>query len=224
MVIQDDPTAVLELTGLTKRFGAVLANDGVDLRVRPRTLHALVGENGAGKSTAMRILFGMYRPDAGEIFVNGKRVRFKTPLDAIKVGIGMVHQEFMLAGPHSVLDNIIVGAEPGRWGSVGRAQARARLERPENTVLVSVASAWEIEIKRAIGKLDAPDDLRQQIARHRFLELPIQLRHVERLRKLPPLHRDPFDRILVAQALADELTLVTRDRGILAYEVKSLVC
>jgi PIN domain nuclease of toxin-antitoxin system len=101
---------------------------------------------------------------------------------------------------------------------------RERLQRAENTILVSVVSAWEMEIKRAIGKLDAPDDLHQQMSRHRFLELPIQIRHVECLRRLPPLHRDPFDRMLVAQALSDDLTLVTRDRQILAYPVKSLVC
>ena len=77
---------------------------------------------------------------------------------------------------------------------------------------------------RALGKLDAPDDLLQQMKRHRFMELPVHIRHVQRLGKLPPLHRDPFDRMLVAQALADDLTLVTRDRRILAYPVKSLVC
>jgi len=103
-------------------------------------------------------------------------------------------------------------------------RARERLEQAETTVLVSVVSAWEIEIKRAVGKLDAPDDLIQPLARHRFFELPIHLRHVQRLRRLPQLHRDPFDRMLVAQALADDLTIVTRDERILAYPVKTLVC
>jgi PIN domain nuclease of toxin-antitoxin system len=104
------------------------------------------------------------------------------------------------------------------------SEARDRLERAESTVLVSVVSAWEMEIKRALGKLDAPDDLLQRMKRHRFMELPVHIRHVQRLGKLPPLHRDPFDRMLVAQALADDLTLVTRDRRILAYPVNSLVC
>jgi PIN domain nuclease of toxin-antitoxin system len=104
------------------------------------------------------------------------------------------------------------------------SEARERLERAESTVLVSVVSAWEMEIKRALGKLDVPDDLLQQMKRHRFLELPVHIRHVQRLRKLPSLHHDPFDRMLVAQALTDDLTLVTRDRRILAYPVKSLVC
>ena len=103
-------------------------------------------------------------------------------------------------------------------------EARRRLEQAGNTVFVSVVCAWEMEIKRALGKLDAPDDLPLQMERNRMFELPVHLRHVQRLRKLPTLHRDPFDRMLVAQALADDLTLVTRDQRILAYPVKHLVC
>jgi len=90
--------------------------------------------------------------------------------------------------------------------------------------MVSVVSAWEMEIKRALGKLQVPDDLATQLKHLRFLELPLQFRHVQRLRKLPKLHRDPFDRMLVAQAMVDGLTLVTRDRNVLAYPVKSLRC
>jgi PIN domain nuclease of toxin-antitoxin system len=104
------------------------------------------------------------------------------------------------------------------------AKVRELLERPDTTVLVSVVSAWEMEIKRALGKLDAPDDLETQVKRLRFLELPVHLRHVQRLRKLPKLHRDPFDRMLVAQAIVDGLTLVTRDRNVMAYPVKSMRC
>lgn len=103
-------------------------------------------------------------------------------------------------------------------------QVRVLIERPDTTVLVSVVSAWEMEIKRALGKLDAPDDLETQLKRLRFAELPVRFRHVQRLRKLPNLHRDPFDRMLVAQALVDGLTLVTRDRNVLAYPVRSIRC
>ncbi len=103
-------------------------------------------------------------------------------------------------------------------------QVRGLIEHPDTTVLVSVVSAWEMEIKRAQGKLDAPDDLEAQLKRLRFVELPIRFRHVQRLRKLPDLHRDPFDRMLVAQAMVDGLTLVTRDRNVLAYPVKSMRC
>jgi PIN domain nuclease of toxin-antitoxin system len=101
-------------------------------------------------------------------------------------------------------------------------EVRARLESPANTVLVSVVSAWEIEIKRALGKLRAPHDLTVQLQRLRFTELPLHLRHVDFLRGLPELHRDPFDRMLVAQAMADDLTLVSADDRVLAYPVRTL--
>jgi ABC-type uncharacterized transport system ATPase subunit len=119
---------VVELRGLSKRFGTCVANDGVNLRVEPGSIHGIVGENGAGKSTAMKMLYGVFRPDAGEILVDGKTCSWSSPADAIAVGIGMVHQHFMLAGPHTALDNILLGAEPRRFGLIDRKQARRRLE------------------------------------------------------------------------------------------------
>ena len=121
-------TPAVELRGLTKQFGTVLANAGVNLRVAPGTIHGVIGENGAGKSTAMKILYGMKRPDAGEIFVGGTKRVWSSPSDAIAHGIGMVHQHFMLAGPYSALDNILLGAEPLRWRMIDRRGARARLD------------------------------------------------------------------------------------------------
>jgi len=126
-MIADAPPAV-ELRGLTKRFGAVLANDGVNLLVQRGSIHGVIGENGAGKSTAMNLLYGMYTPDAGEIFVNGVRREWASPRDAIAGGLGMVHQHFMLAGPCSALDNILLGVEPVRWGIINRKSARSRLD------------------------------------------------------------------------------------------------
>ena len=123
-----ETTVAVELRGLTKRFGNVVANTGVNLRVETGTIHGLIGENGAGKSTAMKMLFGIYLPDAGEIIVNGTKCVWSSPSDAIAAGIGMVHQHFMLAGPYSALDNILLGAEPVRWGVIERKKARARLE------------------------------------------------------------------------------------------------
>jgi ABC-type uncharacterized transport system ATPase subunit len=123
----DNPPAV-ELRGLTKQFGSLLANAGVNLRVEAGTIHGVIGENGAGKSTAMKILYGMLRPDAGEIFIAGKKCVWTSPSDAIERGIGMVHQHFMLAGPYSALDNILLGAEPLRWRVIDRRGARAKLE------------------------------------------------------------------------------------------------
>ena len=121
------PPAV-ELRALTKRFGDVLANAGVNLRVERGTIHGLVGENGAGKSTAMNLLYGLYRPDSGEILVGGQPCVWGSPADAIAQGLGMVHQHFMLAGRYSGLDNVLLGAEPRRWGVIEREAARTRLE------------------------------------------------------------------------------------------------
>ena len=104
---------MLELRQITKRFGDVLANDHVDIVVKPGTIHAIVGENGAGKSTAMRIAYGFYTPDSGEIIVDGQVRDIKSPHDAIALGIGMVHQHFMLVETMTVAENIVLGAEPG---------------------------------------------------------------------------------------------------------------
>ncbi|MDB6021205.1 MAG: heme transporter ATP-binding protein, partial [Pedosphaera sp.] len=123
-----DAPAAVELRELTKQFNGCVANAGVTLRVEPGTIHGVVGENGAGKSTAMKMLYGIYPPDTGEIFIRGKKCSWSSPLDAIASGIGMVHQHFMLAGPYSALDNILLGAEPRRWGFIDREKGRARLE------------------------------------------------------------------------------------------------
>src|SRR6185295_2068334 len=104
---------MLELRNITKRFGNVLANDRVNIVVQTGTIHAVVGENGAGKSTAMRIAYGFYRAGDGEILVDGKQQSIHSPHDAIALGIGMVHQHFMLVDTMTVADNIVLGAEPG---------------------------------------------------------------------------------------------------------------
>lgn len=105
---------MLELKNITKVCGAnILANDDVSISVEKGTIHAIVGENGAGKSTIMKIAYGFYNADSGEIFYNGKKVSIKTPHDAIALGIGMVHQHFMLVDTMTVAENIILGAETG---------------------------------------------------------------------------------------------------------------
>src|SRR2546421_5505440 len=104
---------MLELRNITKRFGDVLANDRVNIKVAPGTIHAIVGENGAGKSTAMRIAYGFYTADSGRILIDGVERSIKTPHDAIALGVGMVHQHFMLVEPMTVAENIVLGAEPG---------------------------------------------------------------------------------------------------------------
>jgi ABC-type uncharacterized transport system ATPase subunit len=116
------PPAV-ELRGITKRFPGVVANHDIDITVRSGTVHALVGENGAGKSTLMKILYGMQHPDEGTIAVAGKVVSLGDPGDAIALGIGMVHQHFMLADNLTVLENVVLGSEK-LYGIGNRARAR----------------------------------------------------------------------------------------------------
>ncbi|WP_197523015.1 ABC transporter ATP-binding protein [Actinokineospora pegani] len=122
-----EPAPAVELTGITKRFPGVVANSDVNITVRPGTVHALVGENGAGKSTLMKILYGMQQPDEGVIAVHGAPVVFASPADAIGAGIGMVHQHFMLADNLTVLENVVLGSEPGSAVALDFAAARRRI-------------------------------------------------------------------------------------------------
>jgi general nucleoside transport system ATP-binding protein len=111
-----DEAPVLELRGITKRFPGVVANDHVDFDLRPGEVHALLGENGAGKSTLMNVLYGLYHPDEGSILVKGGPIRLQSPKDAIKHGIGMVHQHFMLIPVMTVAENIVLATEPTQGG------------------------------------------------------------------------------------------------------------
>ncbi len=119
-------SAVL-LEGITKRFPGVIANDGVNLDVAEGEIHAICGENGAGKSTLMKILYGMQPADEGTMTVNGEVVTFSSPKEAIELGIGMVHQHFMLADNLTVLENVILGAEPTKRGVIDFDEARRHI-------------------------------------------------------------------------------------------------
>jgi len=122
----------IELRGISKSFGPVQANRGIDLAVRRGTIHGIVGENGAGKSTLMSILYGFYQADSGEIRVNGRATPIPDSLAAIRAGIGMVHQHFMLVEPFTVLENVVLGAEDGALLKPSLAKARAALKRLED--------------------------------------------------------------------------------------------
>ena len=149
----------VELRGITKRFGELVANDGIDFAVARGEVHALLGENGAGKSTLMRILYGLTRPDAGTILVDGRPVAIHSPKDAIAAGIGMVTQHFALVRPMTVTENVVLGATDGarvrldvaaqkvadaaeRFGI--RANPRARVDR------LSVGEQQRVEILKAL--------------------------------------------------------------------------
>src|SRR5690554_873294 len=106
----------LELRGITKRFGELVANDHIDLTVEAGEIHCLLGENGAGKSTLMNVLYGLYRADEGEILLDDKVQHFSGPGDAMNAGIGMVHQHFMLIPVFTVAENVMLGHEATSFG------------------------------------------------------------------------------------------------------------
>src|SRR4030065_2621585 len=108
---------ILELRGITTRFPGVLANDHIDLSLEEGEIHGLLGENGAGKTTLMNILYGLYQPDEGELRIRGKSVRIRSSGDAIRAGIGMVHQHFMLIPVFTVTENVMLGEEATKFRS-----------------------------------------------------------------------------------------------------------
>lgn len=117
----------IRMTGIVKCFGPVRANDGIDFTVKQQEIHCLLGENGTGKSTLMNILFGLYHPDAGEIYINEKKASISNPNDAYALGIGMVHQHFMLVNQLTVLENIILGKESGGF-FLDKKESRRKVE------------------------------------------------------------------------------------------------
>jgi general nucleoside transport system ATP-binding protein len=137
----------IQLSAINKRFGEVRANKDVNLVVERGTIHGIVGENGAGKSTLMSILYGFYEADSGEIQVGGKPVTIRSPADAIHVGIGMVHQHFMLVEPLTVVENVMLGAEGGVLLRGGEAKVRAELAR------LSRDYGLEIDVNATVGDL-----------------------------------------------------------------------
>jgi simple sugar transport system ATP-binding protein len=125
----DDKPMALEARNLTKRFPGVIANEDVSLQVRQGEILALLGENGAGKSTLVKMIYGLYSPDEGEIVIKGEQVRLKGPRDAIKRGVGMVHQHFQLVPVFTVAENVILGDEPHKAIFVNMKAARERVKQ-----------------------------------------------------------------------------------------------
>ena len=119
----------LELKAITKSFGSFTANDAIDLKVEKGEIHAILGENGAGKSTLMNVVYGLLQPDSGTIQVDGKVVKINEPADALNVGIGMVHQHFMLVPVFTVAENIILGHEQSKRGLLTMVEAKAKIKK-----------------------------------------------------------------------------------------------
>ncbi len=119
----------LELKGLSKSFGSLIANDAIDLAVAKGEIHAILGENGAGKSTLMNMVYGLLQPDSGSIFVDGKKVEINEPADALHFGIGMVHQHFMLVPVFTVAENIVLGHEQSKRGILTLTEAKKKIKQ-----------------------------------------------------------------------------------------------
>jgi len=148
MVLEDIKRGdtVLEARAITKRFPGVIANENIDFEIKAGEVHAILGENGAGKTTLMNILFGLYQPDEGELLVGGKQVNFRSPLDAIDLGIGMVHQHRKLVPAHSVVENIILGHP--------RAGAILNLKRAEDEIMeLSDRYGFKIDLRAKVWQI-----------------------------------------------------------------------
>ena len=222
----------IELIGIDKRFGPVHANKDVNLAVAQGSIHGIIGENGAGKSTLMSILFGFYAADKGEIRVKGKPVRIKSSTDAIALGIGMVHQHFMLVDPFTVLENVVLGAEGGKL--IGPALERARSE------LARLAKDYEMDVDpdAVVGELPVGLQQRVEILKALFkgadtlildeptgVLTPDEADHLFRI--LGQLRAEGKTVILITHklreimAITDRVTVMRRGEVVATYETKN---
>ena len=155
--MSEETSYAVEMRGISKRFGDVLANNQINLAIPDRSIHAIIGENGAGKSTSMNILYGFYEADEGEILIDNQPRQISSPGDAIKLGLGMVHQHFMLVEPLTVTENIVLGAEPTTGMSIDYRKARARVRE------ISEQYGLKIDPDRRISELSVGQQQRVEI-------------------------------------------------------------
>jgi len=190
----------VEMLGIARRFGDVVANDHVDFAVEKGEIRALVGENGAGKTTLMRILFGLLRPDGGEVRLRGEVVDFHSPRDAIARRIGMVHQHFMLFDDLTVTENVVYGQEPRRWGFVDRERAQREVDE------LARCHGLRVDPRARVGALSVGERQRVEILKtlYRGAELLIL---DEPTAVLTPQERDELFHIL-RQVSAQGKTIV----------------
>lgn len=181
----------IELKGITKRFPGVVANNNITFSVRKGEIHALAGENGAGKSTLMNILFGLLVPDEGQIIINGKEEKFSSPRDSNRAGIGMVHQHFMLIPKLSVMENVIIGQEPGTSLKIDRKKA------VEEVQAISDKYELNIDVTKKVGELSVPEQQRVEIIKVLYRQADILI-FDEPTAVLPPHLIDEFCDILLS--------------------------
>lgn len=154
----------LEFRGVSKWFGAVHANEEVSFSVSKATIHGVVGENGAGKSTALKMAYGLFSPDSGSIFVEGSPLRYASCAQAIAAGIGMVHQHFMLAGPMTALDNIVLGARDADAGPKFLPRAFQRIDRRRARMRLSeIASRYRLPVDWDAPVENLPIGIQQRV-------------------------------------------------------------
>ncbi|MGH2453386.1 MAG: ABC transporter ATP-binding protein [bacterium] len=217
------PDLFLELRDISKRFPGVVANDHIALTVHTGEIHALVGENGAGKSTLMKILYGLYQPDEGEIVVRGAPVRIDGPRRALELGIGMVHQHFMLIPVFTVAENVILGSEPTRGGRLATGRAMEQIEAltkqyefalsPRDLVAnLSVGEQQRVEIIKVLyrgAELLVLDEPTAVLVPQEVEELFANLRRLRDQGKTIIFISHILDEVL---AIADRVTVLRRGR------------
>jgi simple sugar transport system ATP-binding protein len=193
------PLVVLER--ITKRFPGVVANDEVDLDLRPGEVHALIGENGAGKSTLMRVLYGMYPADGGRIVVRGQEARIGSPRDAIALGIGMVHQHFVLVDPFTVTENIVLGEEGGPVLDVSAAQARV--------AELADAYGFRVDPAAAIEDLSVGEEQRVEILKALYRGVEILILDEPTAVLTPSETKDLFDNLRQLRAAGRTIVFIS---------------
>src|SRR5215813_787659 len=162
--------SALRATRISKTYGTVRANVEVDVDIRPGEIHAILGENGAGKSTLMRILYGMEVPDSGQIELDGQPIVLRSPREAIKLGIGMVHQHFMLVPTLTVLENLILGNETAGRGVLNLSSARSQVAALSNRFHISVDLDPKVS-QLTVGEQQRVEILKVLVRRARILIL-----------------------------------------------------
>ena len=184
-------TPAIEMKGITKYFAStqVRANEHVDFSVERGEVHALVGENGAGKTTLMNILYGLIKPDAGEIFIDSQKVHINHPDDAIKQGIGMVHQHFKLVPSFTVAQNILLGMEPSRAGFIN--------QQNENKLVDELARKFNLPVDPTARIWDLPVSMQQRVEILKVLE-----------RKAKILVLDEPTAVLTPQEVSELITVI----------------
>jgi len=195
---QSDTSPIVLLDGITCRFGDVVANDNVKFDLIKGEIHALLGENGAGKSTLMSVLYGLYQPLAGEILVKGKRVNLKSPLDAIELGIAMVHQHFLLTLSHTVVENIIVGLKSKRTVFLDISSAE------EKIMELSKKYGLKVNPRAIVGNLSVGEQQRVEILKALYRNIDILILDEPTSMLTPQEEKSLFETLqsMVAQGLS----------------------